>query len=108
MDAWDLCHTWGATRAWCGRRGWAVPGKQLHHWLVPQRLGNMFGYDILWLINQHWNLRPLSSVWHQAVHGYRRPRWIGWPGRILIGPPTWLKTLPLSVGTRIHDASQEE
>ena len=55
------------------------------------------------IINQPWNFRIFKegSLFHQAIHGGGRLRPLKWPIRIFIGPPTWVKLLPISIFPRL-------
>ncbi len=103
-------HTWGATRSWLGRIGWAEANLPVHHGLI--RKGSLLGKMFPGIINQPWNLIQMARQMHIDLHAgtltayqvfrYGIPQWfkieIGYiSGRIL-----------QSIGHRIIDNSNEE
>ena len=93
--AWKFgSHTWGATRSWLTRTGWAeFPGQQFHHWFFHQNEG-IGRYIPDAIKNQPWNLigMPADRAYHQALHGGGRLRAYSIPIKLWYGNPHWLKS----------------
>jgi RHS repeat-associated protein len=92
-------HTWDATRKWLTRRGWRkCPGKEMHHWAIPQGGWGEAAPD--WLKNQPWNLMDMpDAVFHDALHGMGEAPFNFWE-RGWYGTPDWLKAGVFSLGGR--------
>lgn len=102
--AWKTgSHTWGATRKWLFKRGYAKRGEHVHHWLIHQKTGKK--YHIEWLVNQPWNLKTFKN---RALHerfGHMHMFEGENPGNILqhiwYGTPMWPKATSGSYGGRL-------
>ena len=92
--AWKLgSHSWGATRKWMVKNGYAGKGEPLHHWLITQATAKKYGIQSV--TNQPWNLLKFSnqSLHMRAGHGMN---YLGQPGynavgQSLYGTPNWFK-----------------
>jgi hypothetical protein len=94
-------HSWGATRKWLGKQGYAVSGQHVHHWAVSQATAKRYGLNSL--TNQPWNLMPMRSpAFHQSVHGLG-PNAFGPVGQFWFGTPTWFKATIFSGNYRAID-----
>lgn len=102
--AWKLgSHTWGATRKWLGKNGYANKGEPVHHWFVTQATAKKYGLTSI--TNQPWNLITFSnqSLHIRAGHGMKyldKPGY-GVLGRFWYGTPIWLKAGLISGGGRV-------
>lgn len=98
--AWKLgSTTWGATRKWLAKKGYAEFGQHVHHGLVPREAFNGTWWERVF--NQPWNLKPLEprpgfsmDKWHKMVEGkvpglYSPERW--W-----YGTPDWFRYAEIS------------
>lgn len=95
-------NTWNETRKWLGKQGFALPGEQVHHWAIRQRsfLGEMFPS----LINQKWNLKPISNGAVKGADSLRGHMGIHGRGRVSLNPfesvffgsPSWAKAVGAS------------
>jgi len=105
-------HTWGATRSWMGRRGWADYARQpFHHWLVRQNgwLGKRLPKAI---VNQPAMVYPLPmnvakrlkvspQQFHDRIHGHRVDgRRFNPAERLWYGTPPAARAGAVSVGGR--------
>lgn len=63
-------HTWGATRQWMLKKGWAEPGKPLHHWAIQNATGKKYGIEAI--ANQPWNLLQYSDDAAHITIGHGR------------------------------------
>lgn len=104
--AWKVgSHTWGATRKWALKRGYAVKWQPLHHWALTQKFIKKKGWQAF--ANQPWNLKALPMSlkkkgfsWneiHNFIEGKASPISFG-PGgmfnplmRAWYGTPDWFK-----------------
>ena len=96
--------SWGATRKYYLKNGFAKPNQPLHHWLIQQngRLGKHLPNSFK---NQMWNLKSFStaSMHMRAGHGYNYMGEQGFNlmGRLWYGTPTWPKLVIGSYGGRL-------
>ena len=103
--AWKVgSHTWGATRKWLGKHGYAEAGEHVHHGIIPR--GEWGSKVPDWFKNQPWNLKPLdppagidANTWHRMVEG-KEPGLTAL-GRWWEGTPDWLRFTEISGGGRI-------
>jgi hypothetical protein len=83
--------SWGATRKYYLKSGFAKPNQPLHHWLIQQngRLGKHVPNVIK---NQMWNLMPMrSAAFHTSVHG-KGINAFNTIEKIYYGTPVWFQT----------------
>jgi RHS repeat-associated protein len=90
--------SWGAVSKWALKQGWRTSFEEIHHWAMWR--AEWVGWERI--INQPWNFRnfPKKSPLHQAIHGGGPYKAWRWPILIFIGPPTWIKLLPISIFPR--------
>ena len=99
--------TWGATRKWFGKKGYAKAGQHVHHGVIPRGGWGKSVPDVI--KNNPFNLKPLDppsgvsmDAWHKMVEG-KLPglnpaeRW--WHGT-----PDWLRYAEISGAGRIGNA----
>jgi len=99
--------TWGATRKWLGKEGYAEAGQHVHHGVIPR---GGWGKNVPDVIkNNPFNLKPLDpppgvsmDAWHKMVEGKL-------PGlnpaeRWWAGTPDWLRYAEISGAGRIGNA----
>jgi len=78
--------TWKSWRKFYGSKGFAKDGQQLHHWAL-KRNGATSGTGLSWkLMNQKWNLMPMSS---QRIHTLVHHGTLG--QKLWFGTPNWFK-----------------
>ncbi len=103
-------HSWGATRKWLGKRGYADKYQHVHHGVVEQ--ASYRGTQWESLFNQPWNLKPLNpkpgysmDQWHKMIEGKL-------PGlnpaeRWWYGTPDWIRYVEMSYGGRLVETVSE-
>jgi RHS repeat-associated protein len=100
-------HTWSATSKWLTKTGWReTPGQHMHHWLLHRNEG-IGKYAPNWLKNQPWNLMPMDSATHTAVHGGGPNAYGPW-GKFWNGTPGWAKAAGASAGGRGANGARGE
>jgi len=105
--AWKLgSNSWKVTRGWYGKRYGLAAGTEAHHWAIPQRIIEKYGWQS-WA-NQPWNLKPIlaqgvfnSKTVHLAIHGVSRRLSFNFGQRLWYGTPTWFKAATVSGTGRI-------
>jgi hypothetical protein len=99
--------TWGATRTWLGKKGYAEAGQHVHHGVIPR---GGWGKNVPdWFKNQPWNMKPLDpppgidmNTWHRMVEG-KEPGLTAL-GRWCEGTPDWLRYAEISGAGRVGNA----
>jgi RHS repeat-associated protein len=102
-------NTWGATRKWAVKNGYAIPWQDIHHWVIPR---NQWGKIIPnWFKNQPWNFSPLPQkfkdmgyTWseiHRAIEGKSSPLTLNFAERLWYGSPMWPWALGTSLTTTV-------
>jgi RHS repeat-associated protein len=91
--------TWGATRKWLGKQGYAEAGQHVHHGIVAQEVYRGTAWEKVF--NQPWNLKPLEpppgismDAWHKMVEG-KLPGLNG-AERWWYGTPDWFRFTQIS------------
>ncbi|WP_238946571.1 RHS repeat-associated core domain-containing protein [Vandammella animalimorsus] len=81
----DASHKWKSVRARYGKAHNLPPGKDVHHWLIPQ--GSRIARKYPGLVNHPWNLNPL------VPNSINRGRFnqIGWLQMVIEGSPGWAR-----------------
>lgn len=99
--------SWGATRKWLAKRGYAKSGQHVHHGVIPQ---NGWGKHVPdWFKNQPWNMKPLDpppgvsmDTWHKMIDGTKKG--LTPVGRWWYGTPDWIRYAEMSAAGRIANA----
>ena len=109
--AWKVgSTTWGATRKWLGKRGYAEAGQHVHHGVVAREAFEGTSWEKLF--NQPWNLKPLDppsgidrNTWHRMVEG-KEPGLTAL-GRWWEGTPDWLRYAEISGAGRLVNTDRD-
>jgi RHS repeat-associated protein len=98
-------HTWGATRRWLGKTGFAGKGQPVHHWFLERGEG-LGKYVPDWIKNQPWNLMTLpDQATHIAIHG-KGAQAMNIGEQLWFGTPQWFKAFFVSGATRGAEANR--